>query len=192
MQSIEPLRKARFETEIIDGTEWIVARAARNWFVIPFISVWLFGWTLGGITAITQWVAGGEARLFLSLWLIGWALGWYFAVSWLGWQINGRSMTSVEAGALVYRWTLLGFARTKRFDADQVRHVRAATAAWPWNFMRPSQSPFFPGTSGSVKFDYGGRDVSIMPGLDEAEGRMIADWLAKRLASHASGPGKQN
>lgn len=181
-QGLEPLRKARFESEIVDGVEWIVSRASRNWFVLPFLSVWLVGWTLGGRLAISQWMAG-EERLFLSLWLVGWALGWCFAVSWIGWQINGRTMTSVQAGALVYRWTMLSFARTRQFDGAQVHHLRAATSGWPWNFTRPSPPPFYPGSAGSVKFDYGVREVSIMPGLDEAEGRVIADWLAKRLPS---------
>ena len=185
-QRFEPLRKARFEHEIVDGTEWVVARALRNWFVLPFLSIWLIGWTLGGALAMSQWIAG-EERVFLSLWLVGWALGWCFAVSWIGWQINGRTMTSVQAGAIVYRWKIFSYARTKEFDATQVRHLRASSTAWPWNFTRPSQPPFYPGSAGSVKFDYGAREVSIMPGLDEAEGRMIAEWLAKRLpsSSHA-------
>ena len=181
MPGFEPLRKARFETAFIDGTEWIVARATRNWFVIPFISVWLVLWTFGGIAAITAWIVGAEARLFLSVWLVGWALGWCFAASMLGWQIGGRAMTCVEAGALVYRWKILGFARTKRFDATQVRQLRTAPTISSMNFMRGNQPPFAPGSTGSVKFEYGGREVSIMPGLDEAEGRMIAAWLAKRL-----------
>jgi hypothetical protein len=81
---------------------------------------------------------------------------------------------------------LLG--RTKRYDAGQVRHLRAATLAWPfagfgrWN--RAAYPPWF-GNPGSDPFDYGARTVRVLPGLDEAEGRMVADWLAKRLPQGA-------
>ena len=58
----------------------------------------------------------------------------------------------------------------------QVRHLRAATLAWPfagfgrWN--RAASPPWF-GNPGSVQFDYGARTVRMLPGLDEAEGRMV-------------------
>lgn len=58
--------------------------------------------------------------------------------------------------------------------------------------MQPNYPPFFPMTPGSVQFDYGGRTINAMPGLDEAEGNMIAEWLAKRLPAGASGTAQQN
>jgi hypothetical protein len=76
---------------------------------------------------------------------------------------------------------LLG--RTKRYDAGQVRHLRAATLAWPfagfgrWN--RAAYPPWF-ANAGSDPFDYGARTVRVLPGLDEAEGRMVAGSEAVR------------
>lgn len=41
-------------------------------------------------------------------------------------------------------------------------------------------APWF-GNAGSVQFDYGACTVRLLPGHDEAEGRMVAEWLEKRL-----------
>ena len=78
-------------------------------------------------------------------------------------------------------------------DEATVRRLGAGRASWPWNaggFMQPNYPPFFPMTPGSVQFDYGGRTINAMPGLDEAEGNMIVEWLAKRLPAGASGMGQ--
>lgn len=48
--------------------------------------------------------------------------------------------------------------------------------------MNVSYPPFFPIMHGSVQFDYGGRTMNLMPGLDEAEGQQIVEWLNQRLS----------
>jgi|GEM_PF-885404 hypothetical protein len=196
MQGFEPLPRARFSIEADEGTEWVVSRARRNWFVIPFLALWLTLWTGGGFAAIGALISGeiGD-RLFIGLWLVGWAAGWIFAASWLVWQFGGRTQIGMRGGALEYRWRMLLLSRTRRYDGHEVRRLRAGRAPWPWNaggFMQPNYPPFFPMTPGSVQFDYGGRTINAMPGLDEAEGNMIAEWLAKRLPAGASGTAQQN
>lgn len=47
--------------------------------------------------------------------------------------------------------------------------------------MQPDYPPFVPMMSASVQFDYGGRTVGVMSGVDEAEAQQIVDWLAQRL-----------
>lgn len=182
LEQFEPLPDARFNIEFIDGAQWLVSRSSRNWLVMPFLSIWLVAWTIGGIAAITQFLRG-EAQLFLAIWLVGWAIGWLFAATWLGWQFAGRIQVSVQQQALVYRWSMPVLGKTKRYDASQIRNLRAGGASWPWSsgFMNISYPPFLPGVPGSVQFDYGGRTIGIMPGLDEAEGQLIVDWLEQRI-----------
>jgi hypothetical protein len=186
----EPLPSARYSVETIDGAPWIVVRAARNWFVLPFIAVWLTFWTFGGMAAMHQAASDPSSRPFLAVWLVGWAVGWVFAASIVGWQIAGRSQVSVQAGALVTRWQMPFVGRTKHYDAGQVRHLRATSLPWPFaGFGRMSRAAYPPwfGNPGSVQFDYGARTVRVLPGLDEAEGRMVAEWLGKRLPVGAVG-----
>jgi hypothetical protein len=104
---------------------------------------------------------------------------------------------NVQGGALVTRWQMPFVSRTKRYDASQVRHLRAASLAWRCpldssasaGFPRWSRAAYPPwlGNAGSVQFDYGARTVRVLPGLDEAEGRMVAEWLGKRLPAGAVG-----
>lgn len=186
----EPLPSARYSVETIEGTPWIVVRAARNWLFLPFIAVWLTLWTFGGMAAMTQVARDPSAQGFLLVWLVFWAIGWVFAASTVGWQLAGRSLVTVEQGVLVTRWSMPFVGRTKRYDAGQVRHLRAASLAWPFagfgRFSRSAYPPWF-GNAGSVQFDYGARTVRVLPGLDEAEGRMVAEWLGKRLPQGAVG-----
>lgn len=181
-EKFEPIPDARFQTMYIDGAEWLVARAGRSWFVLPFLCVWLALWTVGGISAFGQ-LLEGEIQLFLAIWLIGWAIGWIFAAGWLGWQLGGRVQIAVSGPALLYRWSMPFLSRVKRYDVQQVRNVRAGVqqSLWGGGMFHANYPPFFPGVPGSVQFDYGGRTVNAMPGLDQAEGQAIADFLSARL-----------
>lgn len=183
----EPLLSARFNVDIVDGAEVFAIPAGRNWFVIPFLAVWLTMWTFGGIMAITQAMAGDA---FLAIWLAFWALGWVFAASWIGWQIGGRTLLSAKDGAFVYRWKMPLVSRTKRYDASQIRNFGAGDMPWSFggwgaNMMRSSYPPFTPMQVGSIKFDYGARTVRVAPGLDEAEARMIVQRLRPKLPASA-------
>jgi hypothetical protein len=181
--SFEPLPEARHRIQIIDGTEWIVVNAARNWFVLPFLSFWLVLWTVGGIAAMAG-VARGPERGFLAIWLIFWALGWLFAAGTIAWQFTGRTFVGVAHGALVHRWTMMLLSKTRQYDARHVGNLRAATSIWSMlrtGFMRSPYPPFLPMGGGSIAFDYGARTVRLLPEVDESEGQMIVDWLTKRL-----------
>jgi hypothetical protein len=182
-EKFEPVQQARFETQFSDGTEWVVARASRNWLIILFIGIWLIGWTAGGVAVVTKFLQG-EAQLFLAVWLVGWLLGWVFAATWLGWQFSGRLQITAQGRALLYRWSMPLLSKERRYDVQQIRNLRAGGTIWPWGsgLMNVSYPPFLPGMPGSVQFDYGGRTVNVMPGLDQAEGQAIADWLGQRLS----------
>ena len=57
---------------------------------------------------------------------------------------------------------------------------------WPFRAQRMP----FPGMtqSGSIKFDYGAKTIRAAGSVDEAEGRMILDWLRPKLPASASDP----
>jgi len=186
----EPLPSARYSVETIDGVQWVVARTARNWLVLVFMAVWLVIWTGGIVGALG---ASAFPRFDLSMIAVLTAFivfGWGFVGSAVLWQLAGCSKVTVEGGALATRWQMPLVSRTKRYDAAQVRHLRAAPLAWPFagfgRMGRAAYPPWF-GNPGSVQFDYGARTVRVLPGLDEAEGRMVAEWLATRLPMGAVG-----
>ncbi len=190
--SFEPVPGARHRVELRDAVEWVVIPARRNWVTIPFLTVWLFFWTLGGRAAIGEALsaAGAFERLFLGVWLIGWAIAWVFAAAWLLWQIGGEHRLAVHGSALVHRWRMPLLSRTRRYDAAHVRNLASAEPVVSPMFRGPflhAQPPFAPMQRGTIKLDYGARTIRLVPGLDEAEGRMIVERLAAKLPRGAVG-----
>lgn len=186
-QPFEPLPKSRVSREVIAGIDTLTARAPRNWFIIIFLGLWLSIWSSAGIGAFAA-LLSGQAPVFMLVWLTGWALGWCFAASWLAWQLTGRIQIAVANGALIYSWKMVLLGRRKHYDILHIRDLREGTAMWPWgaNFFNITPPPFFPSMPGAVRFDYGGRTVNVMQGLDETEGKQIVEALIgqdERLAS---------
>lgn len=181
----EPVSEPRHRIDFVDGREWIVVRATRNWLILPFYSFWLICWTFGGVMAIRGLLTGdfGE-RGFLAIWLVGWAFGWVYAAGTILWQLAGRSMIAVGDGALIHEWRMPLFSRKKRYALAEVRNLRSAETGsfFGWGRSMSDMPPFLPGVrAGSVKFDYGARTVALFPGLDESEGRMIAARLERYM-----------
>ncbi|HEY7806031.1 MAG TPA: hypothetical protein VIC34_02420, partial [Croceibacterium sp.] len=168
----EPLSRARYSVETIDGTDWIVTRPRRKWFAIVFFGGVLAVWGSVGISAIA---ATAQIDGFVITWVVLWASAMAFAASIVGWQLTGRAMVSVQDGAVVSRWQMPLVTRTRRYDAGQVRHLRPAPPFLPYVLFGNSTAtlypPWFATANGSVQFDYGARTVRVLPGLDEAEGR---------------------
>lgn len=63
----QPLAEARFRVEQTADGEQIKIRAARPIFPMLFLPVWLTGWTIGGIAAMTALVI--KFQPFLLFWL---------------------------------------------------------------------------------------------------------------------------
>jgi hypothetical protein len=179
---IEP-EQTRIRSERVDGVEQMRIPFRRNWFALIFLSVWLTGWTFGGIAAMGDLVVSGEP--FLFVWLIFWALGWVFAAATVAMQIAGSDIirvvgrdleTSVGVGKLRFR---------KLYRGDQIRHLRSSDPnpmGFPW---RVQQFPFTGAKAGAIKFDYGAKTICAAGSAEEAEGRMIVEWLRPKLPRSA-------
>lgn len=180
---VEP-RSGRFIQERIDGVEQIRIPMRRNWFVLIFLSIWICGWTIGGFAAI--YAIGQTFSWFLLLWLCGWAFGWLFAAATIGTQIAGSEILRVvghdlETGVGIGKW------RWRRlYRGDHVRNLRSSDPnPWAFPFRVQQTNPFRP-RAGSIKFDYGSQTIYAASSADEAEGRMIVDWLRPRLPRSAT------
>lgn len=183
----------RFKTELIGSQEWIVIPVPRHWFALPFLSIWLFFWTIGGFAAVSMLVTGPE-RLFIALWLVGWALGWVFAAATIAWQLRGQYRITAVEGALTYGWSMPFLSRTYIYDVHRIRELEPAKpfklpliGALP--FRKPIFPPFierlqFPQPRKTVTFRYDGKRTSLELGLREAEAQLVLDWLRERIAAH--------
>ena len=184
MAGYVPLESERFTVESgLDG-ETIRIKAQRQIAALLFLPIWLTGWTVGGIAAITQLVHHFEP--FLIFWLCGWALGELFASGILLWMLTGSETLRIVGQDLEVAHHALGFSRKWLYQGGLISHLMVVhQPAWPFRFYWPT--PFFRNTkAGAIRFDYGARTQYVGAGLDDAEGRLIVERLARRLPSHAT------
>ncbi|TIX48906.1 hypothetical protein [Alteraurantiacibacter aquimixticola] len=191
-EEFEPVRGPRFDI-LQDGEgEWLVARGQNGWvvklFVIPFLALWLTGWSFGGIAAINALFNSEKFQLFLLVWLVGWVIGLAFALSWLGWLLAGKMRLAVRHGGLEFRWAMPLLSGIRRYNVREMRNLRPAGSMFGMHIpsLQPSAPPFFPFQQGGIRFSYGGRSVTVMHGLDEAEAEIAIAWLKQRLPSAES------
>jgi hypothetical protein len=179
----EAVRPPRFEIEQGLSGERIRIKARRNIFALAFLPFWLIGWTFGGVMAITEFARTGES--FLAFWLCGWAVGWLSAILVLAWMAAGAEVIAVTAGDLEIGHCLFGLSRVRRYRGSEIRNLSAAESSYFARFQ--FQIPFIMrARSGAVKFSYGGRTIYAAEGLDEAEGRLIVERLARKLPDRAA------
>ena len=76
-----PLSGSKITTEFTDGYQTIVVphkqASAFRYFIGAFLLLWLGGWSVGLVTAVTELLSAMEP--FLIIWLVGWTLGGAFA-----------------------------------------------------------------------------------------------------------------
>lgn len=184
MNYVEP-RKARHRVEIVDGREQLTIPFRRNWFAMLFLPLWLCGWLFGELGAITE--ISRSFQPFLALWLCVWTIGGAFAVAMWVAQFGGERLRvanrdlEVSVGVGPVR-------RTWRYRGKAIENLMAWAPDDDAFGFRRNQRPFWlRPRSGAVKFDYGADSIFLATGVDEPEGRMIVDWLARRLGIEAVG-----
>lgn len=153
--------------------ETLVIPAVRNILIVLFLSVWLGGWTLGGIGAMAGLVATGEP--FLAFWLCGWAIGW-MAVSVM---LTGRQRLRFVGADLEIDTSMLGYHRRALYRGRDIRGPSVQAPAWQARQTPPM--PLLGGSRRTVRFTYGARTFSTGFGMDPAEGAAIIEWLRKKL-----------
>ncbi|MEM6858054.1 MAG: hypothetical protein AAF559_09290 [Pseudomonadota bacterium] len=184
-------KNSRFESRWIGRTEWIVVPAKKQWFVLPFLTIWLLGWTAGGLIALNMLITGPD-RVFIAIWLVGWAFGWIFANSTIAWQASGQYRITLTDGAMLYAWSMPLLKRESRYELEGVRQL-AAVERFDWPLFGPmtaqsTMPPFlqrfsFPNRARSISFLYNDSAVSLDLGLNEEKTNDVLDWLKKKAVA---------
>lgn len=176
----------RFVVENVDGVLQTSISARRSIFVMLFLTFWLCGWTVGGITAIGQLIA--HFHLFLLAWLGGWILGETFVLLSLASMISGKEIIRPVGNDLEIRHQIFGLGKTRLYRGNQIRDLRLSPPLHPANMENGFSGPLgFGNRSGVMQFTYGARTIYFGSGLDPAEGRLIIDQLGKRLPGAVAG-----
>jgi hypothetical protein len=88
---------------------------------------WLLGWAFGEVFAIQQILAPGppQAKIFLAVWLALWTVGGCAAAGHVLWMLVGRERLRLTSDALTLKREVFGLGRTKRYDLQRIRGLRA-------------------------------------------------------------------
>ena len=159
--------------------ERIVIPARRHALLLAILGLWLVVWIAAGVWGVAQILRFEGIPLIAPL--IVWLIGLLLIAPFLAWLLTGRELIRVAGGDLELGRSVLGWTRWRRYRGRDVAHLAAAPGlTWP-GLLQP-ELPFLARRRwGALKFAYGARTVHAAFGLDEAEGRMIVEWLAKRL-----------
>jgi hypothetical protein len=149
-------------------------RPRRSWGTLVFLTVWLLGWTAGGLFAAAQLptASSGEAA-FLLFWLCGWVLGECTVVGVISWRLFGRESLAVTREELEVRRCIGRFASVKRYDAARVRDIKAARV--PHDQDQSSRKDY------CLEISYDDETVRVAEGMGEREAEYVASIIFSRL-----------
>jgi len=149
----------------------ITIPAARNWFLILFLSVWLCGWAVGEVMAPAGAVAaiffGGKPMnglpplVVLCVWFPLWTVAGFMMMLALAWTLAGREVITLTDEALLIRREVGGLQRSRSFDLTGLTNLRYAPLvynAFSFSFAESwgSQLQMIGLAGGAVAFDHGG------------------------------------
>jgi len=181
----EPVAAPRFDVEQTDDGELIRIKPRRRIAPLIFLPIWIVLWSLGGLFSLAA--MPGDVSPYTAVWLIFWAFGLVLAIGSLVWLLAGSETIRVTGGDLEVAHGGLGLSRRWLYQGAQIRNLKVSERP-AWASRMGGQVPFTRmNRSGSVKFDYGARTIYLAPGLEDAEGAMIVDRLARQLPASAQG-----
>lgn len=167
-----------------DGAMVIITPFRKMWVQTLFLLVWLGGWLVGEIFALTSLfriLSGRENPAegffavggFLAVWLTFWTIGGFFALYQVLIRLAGKQVIRVTDFQMSVSKRLLGipFGKEIIYESALVRDLRASDSALPENIELPaviSRLPFQ--IPGYLLFNFGAEEVKLeMPNGEEAK-----------------------
>jgi hypothetical protein len=167
-----------------------VIPAKREWPLLLFLLFWFGGWTVAGVTVVSDLAsgtAGEEGTAFTLFWLGGWFLGWLFAASVLGWSLLGKEIVQTDGSSIVVSRVAGPYKRSKRFARDRIGDMRLEPYEGLVRGMFNARQTWRHGMEmwglggGSILLDYGAQTHRFGSKLDAPEARQIVDQIRRDL-----------
>jgi hypothetical protein len=195
----------RFQVESTESGVRITIPSQKNWLIIIFLSIWLAGWSVGGLMAIGTLVIGVVATVwgtttgdlqpsaglfgvsgFMLIWLAGWAIGEFMVLYTILWRTVGKEVIDVGTSEIIIANKIFSFSRPKEYSSQYIKDLRVSqpsNSMWsPWSRM----NTFWGKGEGVIAFDYGAKTFRFGSGLDDAEAKMILAEIAQHYPQYLS------
>jgi len=166
-----PVKSERFRTLL--NLVWLLAWAAGE------VAMVLFLWGPWSSRESAPSVPLPMANVFLAVFSIG---GGFVLWRWL-WGMGGRETFLVSRHSLSARREIWGIGRSRIFDLEDIRSVRAGRLKY--RVIYPSWGRMFIGHDESeIVIDSSGRTYAYGKRLEESEARDLADLLLEEMSFH--------
>ena len=140
---------------------------------LVFLSIWLLGWTFGGVAA---WSSAANAdpagAAFLLFWLCGWFFGECAVICIIAWKLFGRVSLAVTPDELEVRQELGRFSWLKRYDTALVEDIAIGQMPAGEDGLHSDYS---------LRLSYDGRTVWVGEGMGEREADYVASVVLSRI-----------
>jgi hypothetical protein len=167
----------------------IAIPTSRSLFLVVFLGVWLVGWAMGEVNALTQALSGrmGLPGPVLLFWLLLWtAAGLAALYVWL-WRLAGKERVLLGASTLRVKQDILGFGRSRVYELRKIRRLRVVPR--PAGSANRDVTARISGLAGgAIEFEYENRAIQFGSSIDETAARTIVERMTQRYAFAESPP----
>lgn len=161
----------------------IVIPTSRSLFLVVFLGVWLVGWAMGEVNALTQALSGrtGLPGPVLLFWLLLWtAAGLVALYVWL-WRLAGKERILLGTSTLRVKRDILGFGGTRVYELRKIRGLRVVPR--PAGSANRDVTARISGLAGgAIEFEYENRAIQFGFSIDETAARTIVERMRQRYA----------
>ncbi len=144
------------------GLIWII-------IIAPFASHSYFGPSYDG----ESWFPVAVIAVF--------TLAFLYAVVSLLWLLFGVEVIKVDRDGIKTRRQVFGLGRTRNYDGEHIRRLRAAPIVYATTYRSNFTSEYLGLAGGQIAFDYGAKTIRFGGGIDEAEARTIVEAITQRF-----------
>jgi len=147
----------------------------KNWFILIWIPIWLCLWFMG----ITGTIAGFGVDAFSTIWMIGWTIGGLSAIFFLIWGLLGKEIILIDYEYLTIERSILGVGLKRRLEIAEIQNIRYEFVDTNLSFERSNGIYTIGMGIGPIRIDYGLKTYSFGLAVDEAEAKYLIELIKK-------------
>jgi hypothetical protein len=148
-------------------------------FGTAWLGGWYFGFVNASNIIFNTGSENAEINIFMTIWLIGWSIGGLAVVTFLLWGFFGQEKFITNRNEIHFEKTIFGIGLKKRLTSSEVKNFRTEMVNESW--FNGNRWSFWGLGPGKIKFDYGFKTYSFGLSVDEAESNYIVGLLKKQF-----------
>ena len=121
---------------------------------------------------------------FIFIWIIGWTIGGVFAIYIFLWQIIGKEEIEITTYSITIYQVVLFFRRSKEYASEYINDLRTSPVGINEMYHRSRSLAIYGIGNGVIAFDYGAGTIRFGNGVEEAEGKQIIAEIQQKYPQY--------